>query len=244
MTTLVAGVPGTLSAQFMNNGVLADPTLPVTLTITPVAGGAAVLSTTDVVHVGTGTFSYSWTPDAVDEPTDYLVQWDGAGVEDIPAAEVVTVLPGVEGTWATVAEVLAVTGLERDPVVVTLASSIIETYSGAVPDMPEASISAKDRRHLMRATAWQAAWLTPARVATLTTERENAKSVSADSVRIERESASDGMLAPLAKRELVALSWVGTRSIMPLPRSHRARMWDYMNFLNEKSDPWWMGGPL
>jgi hypothetical protein len=244
MTTFVAGIAGTLSAQFMNDGVLADPALPVTLTITPVAGGSAILMTTAVTHVGTGTFAYAWTPGAVDDSTDYLVQWDGAGVEDVPAAEVVTVLPGVEGTWATVADVLAVTGQTRDAAVVTLASSIIETYSGAVPDTPEAAISDKDRRHLMRATSWQAAWLTPARIASLVTERENAKSVSADSVRIERESASDGMLAPLAKRELVALSWVGTRSIMPLPRSRRSLAWDRLNFLNEQSDPPWMGGPL
>jgi hypothetical protein len=241
MTIFVAGVAGTLSAQFMADGVLADPALPVTLTVTPVAGGAAVLVTTGVTHVGVGTFAYAWTPGAVDESTDYLVQWDGAGVEDVPAAEVVTVLPGTEGTWASVAEVLAVTGIERSADVVALASSIIETYSGVTVDMPEASISVKDRRHLMRATAWEAAWLTPARVASLITEREGAKSVSADSVRVERASQVDIMLAPLAKRELVALSWVGTRSTMPLPRSARARAWDRLNFLNERSDPGWLG---
>jgi hypothetical protein len=119
---------------------------------------------------------------------------------------------------------------------VTLASSIIETYAGVTVDMPDLAISTKDRRHLMRATAWQAAWLTPARLASLVTERETARAVSADSVRVERESAADGMLAPLAARELKALSWVGTRTIRPLPRSSRAGAWDRINFLNERSD--------
>lgn len=241
---IIAGQVGTLVGQFLADGVLTDPLLPVTLTIEPAAGGGVILMTTAVTHVGDGTFSYAWTPDAVDEPTDYLVRWDGTGVEDIPAAEVVTVLPGVTGTWATVGEVLAVTGITRSAEVVALASSMIETYSGAMVDMPDVAISVKDRRHLMRATSWQAAWLTPARIANLITERESAKSVSADTVRIEREAPVEVMLAPMAIRELKSLSWVGTRSIRPMPRSLRARAWDRMNFLNEQSDPPYLGGPL
>lgn len=242
MSTYVSGQPATVSAQFLADGVLTDPVLPVTFTVEPTAGGGVILATTAVTHTGTGTFSYLWTPPAVDEPTDYLLRWDGTGVEDIPAAEVVTVLPAVAGTWATVAQVLSVTGQTVTDADVVLASSIIETYSGAQVDMPEVTISDKDRRHLMRATSWQAVWL--AGKPGLITEREGARSVSADAVRIERNTMAENMLAPLAIRELKSLSWVGTRTIRAVPRSARSLGWDARNFLNEASDPPWMGGPL
>jgi hypothetical protein len=244
MSTYVSGVPSTVSAQFLADGVLTDPILPVTFTVEPSEGGGAILMTTGVTHTGTGVFSYLWTPPAVDEATDYLLRWDGTGAEDIPAAEVVTVLPGTAGTWASAAEVLAITGQTRDADTVVLASSMIETYSGAQVDMPDAAITDKDRRHLARATAWQAAWLTPARIANIVTEREGAKSVSADNVRIERNTMAETMLAPMAIRELKSLSWVGTRSVRPMPRSRRSLAWDSINFINERSDPLWMGGPL
>ena len=242
MSTYVAGIPATVSAQFLADGVLTDPILPVTFTVEPTEGGGVILMTTGVTHTGTGTFSYLWTPPEVAEPTDYLLRWDGTGVEDIPAAEVVTVLPGTAGTWASVAEIQAITGATVTAEVATLASSIIETYSGAQVDMPDAAISDKDRRHLGRATAWQAVWM--AGKPGLTTEREGARSVSADAVRIERNTMAETMLAPLAIRELKSLSWIGTRSIRPLPRSSRAREWSTRNFLNEQSDTPGMGGPL
>jgi hypothetical protein len=144
--------------------------------------------------------------------------------------------------WATIADVLAVSGQDRDQAAVDLASSIITTYAGVSEDLPEDAISIKDREHLRRATSWEAAWLTPTRMATLVTERENAKSVSADTVRIERETPADAMLAPFAQRELKSLSWVGTRSTRTLPRDPRAVAYDPMNFLNEASDPVWFGG--
>jgi hypothetical protein len=244
MGTYVSGVPATVSAQFLADGVLTDPVLPVTFTVEATGGGGVILMTTGVTHTGAGAFSYAWTPPEVTATTDYLLRWDGAGVLDIPAAEVVTVLPGVAGSWASVAQVLAVTGIERTAAAVALASSIIETYSGAQVDMPEVAISVKDRHHLMRATAWQAAWLTSARVASLTTEREGAQSISADNVRIERNTMAETVLAPLAIRELKSLSWVGTRTIRALPRTTRASAWDSINFLSEASDPPWMGGPL
>jgi hypothetical protein len=147
--------------------------------------------------------------------------------------------------WASAADVLAVTGQTRDEATVALASSIIETYCGASTDSPDVAISAKDRTHLMRATSWQAAWLTPARVASVVTERETTTSVSADAVRIDRDAPADIMLAPLAARELKNLSWVGTRTIKVTPTAPLMDAdWATRNFLNEQSDPAWMGGPL
>jgi hypothetical protein len=145
-------------------------------------------------------------------------------------------------TWASAADVLAVTGVTRDDAAVALASSMIETYSGAYVDMPDESISAKDRMHLMRATSWQAAWLTPARYASLVTERETTTSVSADAVRIDRDAPADIVLAPLASRELKNLSWVGTRTTRATPTVPLLDDgWATRNFLNEAADPPWLG---
>jgi hypothetical protein len=143
--------------------------------------------------------------------------------------------------WATAADVLAVTGQVRDDETIAIASSMISTYAEVWDDQPETSINEKDRRHLIRATSWQAAWLTPTRVATLVTEREATTSVSADAVRIDRDAPADVMLAPMAQRELKSLSWVGTRSTETAPRAPVYSAWDTRNFLNEASDPPWLG---
>lgn len=237
MTTLVALRPGALVAQFLTNGVLTDVTDPIHITAVPVLGGPAVLDTsTGYTHPSTGVYVYVWTPGSVTESTDYTFTFDPAGTADVPATEVVTVLPAVSGTWASAAEVLAVTGKTADETQIAIASSMIETYTGAYVDMPELGISVLDRRKLMRATAWQAVWLTPTRIATLLEEREGARSVSADTVRVERNKDADIVLAPMAQRELKNLSWIGTRSIQAVPRTSRDLAWAQRNFLNERSD--------
>jgi hypothetical protein len=138
--------------------------------------------------------------------------------------------------WATIAQVTAITGVVRTQPAVTLASEIVCTYTGAYPDMPADSIGVRDRLVLTRATAWQAAWLTPSRLASLVTEREGSSEVSADGVRVARRVAAEDMLAPLCIREIKNLSWVGTHSVIVPPISQRRRSWDEINFLNERSD--------
>jgi hypothetical protein len=134
--------------------------------------------------------------------------------------------------WATVEQVTAMTGQTVDPVDVALASAMIDTIAGTSEDMPEDSISARDRGHLRKATIWQAIWIKgkPG----LLTHRESHKSTSADSVMVTRESRSDVYLAPLADRELRNLSWYSTRSQYqpPPPR----QLPPGLDFLNERSD--------
>lgn len=230
MTSAVSGTPVTLLAQFVQNGASATPELPLTLTITPAAGGAAVVTTTTLGNPATGIYSYVWTPPDVATPTDYIAVFDPAG-DDVSAVEIVTVFPASTLTWATAAEVSAITGKTVSAENVALASSIISTFSGADVEAPAESITAVDRRHLKRATAWQAAWL--ASKPGLITERESAESITSDTQAITRGSRDDALLAPLAQRELKSLSWVGTRSVIVRgPRATPANM----NFLNEESD--------
>jgi hypothetical protein len=139
--------------------------------------------------------------------------------------------------WATVEQVENQTGKTVSEETLALASSIIDTFSGADEDLPEDAISVVDRKHLRKATGWQAVWI--AAKPGLITERENASSVTSDTQNIQREDRADGLLAPLARREIVALSWVGSRTsiLRPVSASVLSR-----NFLNERSDPAWFGG--
>lgn len=133
--------------------------------------------------------------------------------------------------WATVANVLSQTGEEVTEANVALASSMIDTYSGADEEMPEDAITARDRKFLKKATCWQAPWVRdhPG----LLTERESAKATAADGTSVQRESGSDIMLAPMAARELKNLSWVGTRAAVANVETNPPAG---MDFLNERSD--------
>lgn len=78
-----------------------------TITITPVAGGAAVVgpTSTGISHPATGVYTYTWAVSASQPPGDYLISWSGmdADSDTVTAAELVTVLgTGEGGTFATI----------------------------------------------------------------------------------------------------------------------------------------------
>ncbi len=210
MTTAISGQATTLLARFESAGTEAAPELPLTLTIVPAAGGAAIVETTAVTTVSVGTFSYSWTPPSVTAPTDYVVTWDPSG-DDTAASEVVTVLPAVSGSWATVEQGIGFTGKTMTVEHLTLASSVVTLYAGVTPNMPAGSITNQDRYWLAMATAYQAAWM-PSKSGYLE-HRESHTSQSADGVSVQRTSDADIMLAPLAARTIRNLSWMGIRSV-------------------------------
>jgi hypothetical protein len=139
--------------------------------------------------------------------------------------------------WATIEEVEAQTGVTVSAETLALASAMIDTFTGVDESYPDDAISGVDRRHLKKATAWQAVWV--AGKPGLITERELATSITSDTQNVQRESTLDAMCAPLAKREITSLSWVGTRTaiVPPLRTAYQNR-----NFLNESSDPPWFGG--
>lgn len=132
--------------------------------------------------------------------------------------------------WATVEEVATQTGVDVTPETVALASAMIDTFTGADEELPTDAISNMDRRYLRRATAWQAVWV--AGKPGLISERESITNSSSDGQSIQRADRADVVLAPLARREVMNLSWVGTRSVF-VPRWPER---DRRNFLNEASD--------
>lgn len=133
--------------------------------------------------------------------------------------------------WTTPDQVLALTGETVSAANVALASAMIDTYTGASEDMPADAVTARDRRTLGKATAWQAVWVRDR--PGILSNRESATGSSADGVSLQREARSDVMLAPMASREVRNLSWVGTRTQVLLPDSTRLGK---VNFLNEESD--------
>lgn len=237
--TAVSGQATTLAARFESAGTAADPELPLLLTIVPVAGGDAIVSTSTVDHPAVGSFTYSWTPPTVTASTDYLVTWDPSG-DDTAASEVVTVLPAVSGSWATVGQGLAFTGKTMTAEHLTLASSVITLYAGVTPDMPDDSITVRDRYWLAMATAFQAAWM-PSKPGYLE-QRESHTSQGADGVSIQRSSDSDVMLAPLAARTLKNLTWIGTRTTYVGPVTGAPKG----SFLAEEADAYhaWTPRPI
>jgi hypothetical protein len=195
------------------------------------------VSTTDLVNPATGIYTYTWTPPAVETRTDYIATFDPSG-DDVAATEIISVFPAITGTWCTPEQVEQWTGVSGiTSATVALASSMIDTYTGAAIEAPLDAITTKDRKHLAKATAWQAVWV--AGKPGLISQRENANSVSSDTQSITREDRADIMLAPMARREIMNLSWVGTRTTIVPPVSWAVRR---RNFLNESSDPSWFGG--
>jgi hypothetical protein len=239
MTTAVAGIETTLVARFEAAGTAADPELPLHLTVVPLAGGAAVVDTVDAyAHPATGIFTYAWTPGAVQAATDFLVTWDPPG-DDVAATEVVTVLPAVTGSWATVGQALGFTNLVVTETELLMASSVITLYAGVTTDQEENTILPRDRYWLAMATSYQAVWMRSK--PGLLEFRESHTDMSADGVRTAREAPSDVMLAPLAARTLRNLSWITGRDVSYQDMRTRRRMAGSLNEADDVYDAWTSG---
>lgn len=141
--------------------------------------------------------------------------------------------------WATVADVLDVTGEEVTETQVRVASSMIDTKAGTSDDLPADAVSARDRARLRRAACWQAV-----HVATrpgLLTEREASTQTSSAGVSDRRDSLTAVLYHPMAILELNGLSWRGTRTEVIAPR---VVAFNRANFLNEASDSAGVWSPL
>jgi hypothetical protein len=136
--------------------------------------------------------------------------------------------------WATIQQVTDQTGKTVDTADLALASSIIDTYAGTDPEMPEASLTARDRATLRKATAWQAVWI--AGQPGYLEHRGVDYSPTADGTSAQRKSQADQDLAPLAQRELKNLSWIGTQVVNLRSQRSVPKGALMIDFLNESSD--------
>jgi hypothetical protein len=111
-------------------------------------------------------------------------------------------------TWATVDEVLDVTGPTVTATMLAQASSAITIYSNRT-EAASSSMGTRDLHWLNQATCWQAAWLLE-QPGWATRSRVDTVQQDAASVTYTDESAI--VLAPLAVRALRNLSWKGGRT--------------------------------
>jgi hypothetical protein len=142
-TYVLPGGQVTLTAVFQTyawSGV-EQPVSGVQITITPVAGGAAVIGPTSagITQVDEATYTYQWEPPLAIAPGDYQVQWAAAtpsGVAPVSLVVTVVALPSESpspGVYATIAQYQAWSGdLATPPSIVTTtlrrASEVLDLY--------------------------------------------------------------------------------------------------------------------
>lgn len=159
------------------------------------------------------------------QPGIYIVQaaLTGAGVQESisPRAFQVLAVTAGDELWATVGDVKAATGRDVSEEALTQAQIQIELYSRltAVETYPANTtptnddqtipVSARDYKWLKLAVAYQAAWL---EVQPDLYDRNGITNISQDGASVQY-TASGLSLAPLAKKALANLSWLGSRSV-------------------------------
>lgn len=96
MTTIKRGTAATLSAEWRDyaGGPMSTVTL-VTVKISPIAGGAAIVgpTSTGVLYPAAGVNTYNWTPSGALALGQYLVEWSAtdADSEVVSATEIITI---------------------------------------------------------------------------------------------------------------------------------------------------------
>lgn len=136
-------------------------------------------------------------------------------------------------TWATVADVLNITGETVTETDVSIAESVIETWANRTVDVTP-RLRARDVAWLKKATAYQAAWQVhqPGYMTNLT----NVTDYNQDGMLTRFDSKVDQSLAPNASRALKNLSWKTGRTLrtkdVRLPMNSDV----LVDFLQESSD--------
>lgn len=120
--------------------------------------------------------------------------------------------------WASVADILAVTGKAADAATRNMAANAVELLTGLVESVERTDLASRDAYWLKLAVAYQAAWLLsqPDYL-----ERSAIASASQDGQSATMGNADWLVLAPLARKALKRLSWRGIRTAntYPSPRA-------------------------
>lgn len=126
-----------------------------------------------------------------------------------------------DSTWATVADVAALTGVTVTQAFVNQAAAIISQKTGAVDDttiFPAGFISKRDMYWLKQAVCYEAAWMISQPDLFGRLDATQVQVGRADGVQLKADA---NVLAPLARGALKRLSWRGSRTVM----DRRVRQW-------------------
>jgi hypothetical protein len=138
-------------------------------------------------------------------------------------------------TWATVADVLAITGQGAEVVDVAVADAVITIYANRTADAIP-GLSTRDLYWLKQAVCWQCVWQ---REQPGYEARSVASSYSQDGLSATHSAEWNISLAPLAARSLKNLSWKGSRTLRTPDVRVPAGFAAALAFTNESSD--WAG---
>jgi hypothetical protein len=132
------------------------------------------------------------------------------------------------GTWCTLDDVEAITGVTVTEGQLAAASSVVTVYANRSPDVA-GSLLARDVYWLKQACAWQARWQAQQPGYD---QKSSVTSVNQDNTQVAFGAEWQIVLAPLAARALKNLSWKGSRTV----RVHTGVSPSVLDFTNEASD--------
>ncbi len=212
MTQVAQGQTVTLTSDWYQYG--GGPAVDVTgLTITitaPDSSTDVAATSTGITHPATGLYQYPWAVPASAALGDHVAVWNATyNGSPVTASEVVTVLAASTGTWAQIADVLALTGVTVTQQQLAMANAVVELYARRTYALAASKTGFRDLEWMKRAVAYEAVWITaqPDMFVRLdvTGIAEGRKNVGL------KEDAL--MLSPLARKALSRVSWMKTRSI-------------------------------
>jgi hypothetical protein len=183
------------------------------LTITITAPDSTIdVATTSVgiTHVTTGVYQYPWAVPAAAILGDHVAVWNATyNAQAVSASEVVTVLAATAGTWAQIADVLAITGVTVTQLQLAQANAIIEIFARRTYALAAPHTGTRDLEWMKRAVAFQAAWM-PGQPDIWTRLDVTMISEGRKSIGLKEQTL---MVAPLARMALSRVSWQKSRSI-------------------------------
>lgn len=107
-------------------------------------------------------------------------------------------------TWATLADVFAVTRRQVDSDSLAVAQAIVEDFAGFFGEFATSDVSSRNQHYLKRAVCWQAPWVEdhPDLLSVM-----DVTGVSADGVSAQHATDTAAFMSPIARRCLNRVSW-------------------------------------
>lgn len=171
-----------------------------------------------IVRESLGVYRYDWTVPTTIAPGDYDAAWTATMVGGVQVGhETLTLIAGglVEAggvnrqTWATAADVAALTDVVVTDLTVAQANATLELLSGRIYAIAASRTGNRDAEWMRRACAYQAAWLVQQPDAFQRTDLTNL-SASGRGLAL---TTTGLVLAPLARWALRRVSWLKSRSL-------------------------------
>jgi hypothetical protein len=206
-TTAYQGQTVTVSAEFIQSGVLVDQT-GVTIQITDPAGTVEVAATSiGVTRIAVGIYQYSWLVPAAAPVGNHVAVWQDTSSTSV--STLVVVQAASSATWCTLDDVKAVTGITVTTDVLLQAGSAIDIAAARPYAVDHERIGSRDLYYLKLACSYQAAWLASQFDAF---QRMDITALG-QSRSITQFGPNAMTLAPNTKKALKRVSWLKARSL-------------------------------